>query len=311
MRILGLLVAATLAAFSMLATGCGTRSEGQLGRASFAWQGCLFDCGVADNPMAAGGAQANLTISLASGVSFQQIRSSNPSVASFTVIGGSGLDVSAVSAAPGQTQLQLLDGAGKLVDQVTVTVTATAKLTLIQGWTGAAPLVIEGSTQTLHVTTVDASNHTLIGTGSVAFSLSAPLAHAAGALVFGDTYAFTGSAGSGSITARAPSATLVQDVTVVPLAAITGVNGTVQPNSSDANGVYANVDVVASAAGGAVFGATCNWTTSDPSVMLQSQTATSLESAAKASSKFLLKSAGSFTATCTVGSAATTVQLHR
>jgi hypothetical protein len=310
MRTLGLLVAAVLAAFGMLAAGCGTRSEGQLGHASFAWQECLFGCSVTDNPVAAGGARASISISLANGYSFQQIRSSNPAAATFALAGSSGLRVDVVSGTPGQAQLELIDAHGKLVDQVTVTVTATAKLAQQQGWAGTAPLVLEGSAQVFHVTTKDANNHTLIGTGAVSFTLTDPLAKN-DALVFGDALGFTGQAGSGTVTARTDAVSLVQPITVVPLAALTGVDATVQANTTDNTGVYANVDAVAKSAAGPVYGAQCDWTISDPSVVLQLQTASSLESAPKASTRFQLKSAGSFSATCAIGSVSTTVQLHR
>ncbi|HEX8953960.1 MAG TPA: hypothetical protein VF945_19025, partial [Polyangia bacterium] len=106
MRTFGLLVAATLAAFAMLAAGCGLggKSEGQLGHASFAWQECFLGCSVTDNPMAAGGARGEISVSLASGYSFNQVRSSNPSVATAAIGGTNGLDLVVDSAAPGQTQ---------------------------------------------------------------------------------------------------------------------------------------------------------------------------------------------------------------
>jgi hypothetical protein len=311
MRTFGLLVAATLAAFAMLTSGCLGRSEGQLGHASFAWEECLFGCSVTDNPMAAGAARAQISVSLANGYSFNQVRSSNSAVASVALGGSNGLDIVVNSAAPGQTQVQLVDATGKLVDQVTVTVTQTAKLAVTQGWSGVAPLVLEGSTQTFHVTTVDANNHTLIGTGSVAFELTDPLSHADGTLVFGDSFAFTGHSGSGTISARAPATTVVQPVTVIPLAALTSLSGTVQPNSTDSSGVYANVDVVANSASGPVYGAPCGWTVNDASVVMQSQGTASLESPAKSSTKFKLGNAGTFNATCAIGAVSTTVSLHR
>ncbi|MCA1664371.1 MAG: hypothetical protein LC659_08905 [Myxococcales bacterium] len=91
MRILGLLVVATLAAFAMLAAGCGigAKSQGQLGHASFSWEECPLGCSVADNPMAAGGAQAGIGVSLANGYTVQQVRSSNPGVATVGFAGAS------------------------------------------------------------------------------------------------------------------------------------------------------------------------------------------------------------------------------
>ncbi|MDB4970495.1 MAG: hypothetical protein JWN44_6184 [Myxococcales bacterium] len=311
MRILGLLVAAALAAFGMLAAGCGSRSEGQLGHASFAWQECPFGCSVTDNPMAAGGARAEISVSLASGYSFQQIRSSDPTIAAFSVGGSSnGLAVSVQSGTPGRAQLQLIDAKGKLVDEITVTVTATAKLAMVKGWSGTAPLVLEGSTQLFHVTTKDANDHTLVGTGAVTFALTDPLRTTA-AIVFGDMIGFTGAAGAGTITARSDASTVVQPITVVPLSALTGLTATANANSVEGTSIFANVDVVANSATGSVYGAPCGWTVNDASVVVQSQTSASLEGAAKSTTKFKLGSAGTFTATCAIGAVSTSVQLHR
>jgi hypothetical protein len=310
MRTFGLLVVATVAAFTML--GCfGSRSEGQLGHASFAWEECLLGCSVTDNPMAAGAARAEISVSLANGFSFNQVRSSNSAVATVALGGSNGLDIVVNSGTPGQTQVQLVDAGGKVVDQVTVTVTQTAKLAFTQGWTGTAPLVLEGSTQTFHVTTVDANNHTLIGTGSVAFTVTDPLQHADGSIVFGDSYAFTGHAGAGTITATAPATSVVQPVTFVPPSALTSVNATVLANTMDSTGVYANVDVVANAAAGAVYGAKCDWSIPDQSVTIQSQSSTSLEATAKSTTKFKLALPGTYSATCTIGAVSTSVSLTR
>jgi hypothetical protein len=309
MRIFGLLIVATVAAFTML--GCfGSRSEGQLGHASFAWQECLLGCSVTDNPMAAGNAHAEISVSLASGYSFNTVHSSNEAVAQVALTGSNGLNIAVSSGSAGQTQLQLIDAHGKTVDQVTITVTETAKLSHTQGWTGAAPLVLEGSKQTFHVTTLDANNHTLIGTGAVSFEISDPLAQA-DSIVFGDSYAFSGHAGSGTITARTTAVTLVQPVTILPLTALASVSGTVLANSTDSTGVFANVEVVANSATGAVYGAPCGWTVNDQSVTVQSQTTSSLEAAAKSTTKFKLDTPGTFSATCAIGAVSTTVSLHR
>ena len=310
MRTIGLLLTAFLAAVVLLSAGCFQRSEGQLGHASFAWTDCLFDCSVTDNPMAAAGAHAGMSVSLANGFSFTQVRSSNPAAASVALSGANGLGLSVTSLSPGQTQVQLVDARGNVVDQVTVTVTATARLAITQGWSGAAPLVLEGSQQTFHVTTVDANDHTLIGTGAVTFELTDPLVPG-DTITFGDSIAFSGHAGAATITAHTPTAQRVQPVTIIPLTALTGLTATVQPNTTDASGVYANVDVAANSATGDVYGAPCGWTINDASVVLQSQATATLEGPPKASTKFLLKKAGTFSATCAIGAVSTTVSLTR
>jgi hypothetical protein len=310
MRTFGLLVVASLVVV-VLGSGCLVRSEGQLGHASFSWEDCLLGCTISDNPMAAGGASAAMSVSLASGYYFTQVRSTNPAVANVAIGGGAGLSVSVVSGSPGQTKVQLLDAGGKLIDEVTVNVSATARLAITQGWTGAAPLILEGSTQTFHVTTVDVHGHTLIGTGSVTFDLTDPLEPGDDTFTFGDATVFSGHAGAGTITAQAPTASLVQPITVVPLTALTGVTASAQPNTTDDSGVYANVTVVANSASGAVYGAPCGWTANDASVTVQSQTAASLEAAAGTTTKFLLGKSGTFSATCAVGAVSTSVALTR
>src|SRR5439155_19866874 len=116
--------------------------------------------------------------------------------------------------------------------------------------------------------------------------------------------------GAGTITARSDSTSVTQPITIVPLSALTGLVANTGSSTEGAN-VYANVDIVANAAGGPVYGTSCTWSGLDPSVMMQSQTVGSLESAARSTTRFQLQTPGSFTATCTIGAVATTVQLHR
>ena len=170
MRTVALLVVATLAAFAMLASGCFARSEGQLGHASFAWQECLFGCSVTDNPMAAAGAQADIAVSLANGYSFNQLRSSEPRRRQLQPRRlqrarrlrrsrpRPGRRSSSSSTAPASSSIRSPSPSPP-----------RPSWPITQGWTGAAPLVLEGSTQTFHVTTEDANDHTLIGTGAVSF----------------------------------------------------------------------------------------------------------------------------------------------
>lgn len=312
MRILGLLLVAAIAALGMLAAGCVSRSGGQLGHASFAYEECAFGCTVPDNPMAAGGAHAVINVTVDSGYTFSQVRSSNPGVADFSLASvtfGGGIGVDVVSGTPGSADLELFDSHGKLVDQVTVTVAATAKLAYTQGWTGAAPLVLAGSTQYFHVTTQGTNGKTLIGTGAVQFDLAGPL-HATGLYLGGDGQGFAGDPGAGSVTAHAGSVAATLPVTVVPPDAVTTLTPAVKPNSVEGQSTYANVDVVASGASGAIYGAACAWTV-PAGVTLSSQSPASLESPARTSTRFLLSTPGTFTATCSVGAVSTSVTLTR
>src|SRR5438105_1536796 len=109
--------------FAVAVTGCVSRTGGQLGHASFSYEECLFGCATSDSSLAAGGASAIINVSLASGYSFAAVRSTNPAVATFTIGGnGGGTAINVLSGAPGTTQLQLVDGSGKLVDQTAIAV---------------------------------------------------------------------------------------------------------------------------------------------------------------------------------------------
>ena len=313
MRIFVSIVAVALAT---AATGCISRSEGQLGHASFSYQECPFGCTITDHAMAAGDASAVIEVQLQSGYSFAAVRSTHPEIAGFAINPsgfGGGIDVGVTSGNPGTTQLQLLDAGGTLVDQIPVTVAAVARLAVKQGWSGSAPDVLAGSSQTFHVTTEDTGSHTLIGSGAVKFELAGSVAPAPA--LGGDLQGFIGTAGNGqyaqgSVTARAGSATAALSVGIVPLEAIS-LQSSVQANSVEGPNTYGNVTVVARAMRGPVYGANCVWTLSDPSVTLESQSVASLESAPQTTAKFLLAASGSFTATCTIDTASTVVQLHR
>lgn len=314
MRLVGLLVAAALAVVGMLASGCVSRTEGQLGHASFSYEECAFGCTVTDNAMAAGGAHAVISVELSSGYSFAQVKSTNPAVAQLALASGGfggGIPVDVTSGAAGTTTLQLLDARGKLVDAVNVTVADTARLAFTQGWTGAAPLVLAGTTQYFHVTTEDVHGKSLIGTGAVAFELAGPL-HATGLYLGGDGQGFAGDPGAGSVTAHTDGASATLAVTVVPASAIASVSAVVEPNTMSGAQTYGNVEVTARTADGvAVYGATCAWTPAG-GLTVQSQSAASLEAAAAATTQFLLPASGaSFDATCTIGAVSTSVTLHR
>ncbi len=69
--------------------------------------------------------------------------------------------------------------------------------------------------------------------------------------------------------------------------------------------------IAAYAAQGPVYGANCDWTTSDPSVTVTDHTPDHFDSAPTTTTEFTLAKRGAFTATCTIGSASATVPLER
>src|SRR4051812_42809715 len=106
MRILALsLTLATLA-------GChlgGSESNGGAGSATFWFANCGESCRPEDHPVAAGGAHTTINFT---GAHFSSVRSTNPSVATFTPNNQS---IEVVSGSPGVTRLELLDGGGRLM----------------------------------------------------------------------------------------------------------------------------------------------------------------------------------------------------
>jgi hypothetical protein len=290
-------------------SGCVSRSEGQLGHASFSYVSCLFGCDTSDNSLAAGGARAGISVALSPGYTFAAVHSTDPTV--FTAsIGTNTVDV--VSGRAGSAQLQLLDANGKLVDQATLTVEATASLGVTRGWGSGVPLVLAATTQMFHVTTTDANGRATIGTGSVVFQMSGPLSAVSPLIGDGDAQYFVGTPGAGGVVATAAGgAQATLDVTVVPASAITGLQANVHGNVVDSSGTYVPIDIVTNAGATPVYGGLCAWTMSDPSVTVRTQTVASLEQAAMSSTQLTLASAGSFTATCTVGTASTTVHISR
>jgi hypothetical protein len=263
---------------------------------------CSSDCGLDQNGVAAGG--AHTTILVNGGVHFVSASSSNPAVAKFTADGAGKVDVE--SGVAGTAGLQLLDASNHVVASGLVTVVATAQLRPNRGWTGPAPLVLEGETMTFHVTTLDASGKITKGDGSVNFALGGTIKPTV-ALVDGDAIAFTGTAGAGSIDASCPDTTLTQAVTIVPASAVSALNMTqlLQPNDQ------AVVTVVPQSAGGPVYTGGCMWSVSDPSVTLDTDVTPRLDLGAGEVAIFNINRAGTYTIGCTVAGQTSSVVVSR
>jgi hypothetical protein len=292
-----------------LAACQGTRTAGQLGHVDFSWNECFDGCPLDGHPMASGGASASIALTIAAGLHVSAVRSSDPGVAAFTLPGNSGL-VDVQSGHAGQAQLQLLDGGGALVDQATVTVTDTATLGIQRGWSGARPVVLAGATEIFHVTTLDAHQQTLIGTGAVRFTLNAPLTKAL-AVFFGDGIGFTGTPGVGSAVATSAAAKSTLEVEVVDANAVDGITlakaGAVV---SDVVTSRQDVTIVARRGADAVYGADCAWTFSDGSASAQSMAVNGLEQPAQAQSRITFTNSP-LTATCTIGHTTQTITISR
>lgn len=281
--------------------GCHLEAGGSGAGANntFYFDNCGPDCSLSQHTVAAGGAHTTVDVN---GM-FASVQSTNPSVATFTK---NGSRVEVISGVPGTTMLQILDAAGRLIAQAQLTVEATATLTTMRGWQGAAPLVLEGQPLVLHVTTRNARGEVTKGSGAVSFTLAGSLMPDI-VPVDGDGIGFVGGPGSGSITASCPNATLTQPITVVPATALTALaaSGSTQPNQQ------AIVSIVPQSSSGPVYAGPCRWTTTDPSVTLASDIGPSLELPPGTLSVFNLTRPGSYTVTCQLAGLSASVTLAR
>ncbi len=290
-------------AFTLGLGGCALHGSGSGGdNATLQFDNCTSECGLDQNGVAAGG--AHTTILVNGGVHFVLAQSSNPAVATFTADGASKVDVE--SGVPGTATLQLLDGAGHVVASGVVTVVPTATLRPNRGWTGAAPIVLEGETMTFHVTTLDGNGRITKGDGSVSFALAGSIKPTV-ALVAGDAIAFTGSAGSGTIDASCPNATLSQPIDVVPASAITALDMTQTLQQND----QAVVTVVPQSTGGPVYTGGCDWQVSDTTVTLDADVTPRLDLGAGEVAVFNINRAGTYTISCTLAGQTASVTVSR
>ena len=299
----GMRVQTFFLSLGLVLSGCALKGTDNSGAApTLQFDNCSSDCGLDQNGVAAGG--AHTTILVSGGVHFVSAQSSNPSVAKFTADGAGKVDVE--SGAAGSAELQLLDAAGHVVETGTVNVVPTAQLRANRGWNGAAPLVLEGETMTFHVTTLDANSKITKGDGSVDFALGGTLKPAV-ALVDGDAIAFVGTAGSGTIDASCPNATLSQPIDIVPASALTTLNMTEQLQPND----QVVVTVVPQSAGGPVYTGGCDWQVSDASVTLDADVTPRLDLGAGEVAVFNVNRPGSFTVTCTLAGQTQSVTFSR
>lgn len=292
-----------LLAFSLGLAGCALHGSGAGGgNPTLQFDNCSSNCGLDQNGVAAGGGHTAILVN--GGVHFVAAQSSNPAVAKFTADGTSKVDVE--SGVPGSATLQLTDAAGRVVASGVVTVVPTATLRPNRGWSGAAPIVLEGETMIFHVTTLDANGRITKGDGSVEFAISGTLAPTV-ALVDGDAIAFTGTAGTGTIDASCPNATLSQAFDVVPASAVTALEMTETVQQND----QAIVTVVPQSAAGPVYTGACDWQVSDTTVTLDADVTPRLDLGAGEVAVFNLNRAGSYTIGCTVAGRTASVTVSR
>jgi hypothetical protein len=315
----------SIVALATLGVGCafeGTRPSHP--HPPFFYDECGAGCTVADHAMAAGGAVAHVWVG---DEGIAAVRSTRPDVVEVGLSDGL---IRARSGRPGQAALQLLDGAGRLVESLTVTVAATAKLGFAAASTyNGAVEILTGSSQRFQVTTQDAAGRTTVGAGSVAFNFEGPLSPLASSPPAADALPFAGRAsGSAAVTAYTGggtadamptvSATLAIDV-IDPLQLI-ALDAVLVPAGGDASdgreatagadGADIAVEITARTAVAPVYGAACAWT-ADSALVLLSQAAATFESPAHTTSRFRITQPGHFTARCDIGNTTTSVTLRR
>lgn len=283
-------------------------NPGSLGHYDFSYASCLLGCTLDNNSMAAGGARSTIDATPHTGVSaFVTVQSSNQQVATFAR-GGQSDEVDVTSGQAGLADLILLDGAGTELDRATVIVKNTDVLELDQGWStsGTGITVLAGREQLFHVTTL-AGGQTTIGTGSVKFTFTGGVS-AGGGITFGDEASFRddGTGAPGSIVADCPNVHSEVPIAFVPSSALT--SAPLTPSSlTFGRGQDAAVTQTAMAGQTSVYGAPCTWTTA-PATGLTVSGGASTPSAAQVNKfTFHADAAGSWVATCAIGSYSTTL----
>lgn len=312
-------IVGAVAAVLVSASGCGLLGSDSSGfgpasssnHPAFYFSGCPDEfCTTEDWNFAAGGA----TSTILSNIEFATVTSSDPWVATFVPDSG---QIAARTGAPGTTTLDALDAQGRVLASQVVTVEATQFLTVIGADPPRPALVLEGVPYLLHLDTRDASFLSTRGDGSVAFTLTGTL-NDDELPIDGDEIGFVGTTGSGSIEASCIDATFTQPVTVVAQSDITGLVTNAATAASgapavtsfeaDANGV-ATVLVTAMSDLGPIYAGQCQWTVSDPSVVVSAVGSDDLGAGAADITVFVLERPGSYTATCSLAGRSVSVTL--
>jgi hypothetical protein len=305
-----------------VACSAGNSTRGKDGRASFAFvavPGCAGGCNLEDSSVASDGAEQLIRVQLDGGRRYASTMSSASQVATFVGPDPNGNAV-AHTAQPGDADLVLLDGAGAEVDRVTVHVAATAFLYFDSGWMGAGPVVLSSTPVTgVEVEKHDAARRLLLGTGAVRFTvdgtltLLGPTPPSPGPASIVESTRFSGQPGQGTLVGQSAQARLSVPVTVLALSQLSELQGTLGSTMLGPNETFdAIVETTVSAGTALVYGTSCVWTVSDPSVQILPQAAPDRLSRPPAGDViFRMTKSGQFSATCTVGPLTVTVPFSR
>jgi hypothetical protein len=304
-----------LFAFVCACSSNSSFTKGKKGRASFAYRatpGCEDGCDLDRNAVVSDGATQLL---LVTGADFGQVSSSAPEIASFMKTADG---VVATTGMAGDVDLILQDASAGEVDRVTLHIVAAAKLKYTAGWGSAAgPILLENVPITMAPVQKEDSNlRILFGHGAVRFTGSAISTIAATSMPddIQETIVLEGPAGAANLNLANGSQSVdipIQIVSISGLSKLTlDLHGTFLGSSGTT--VDSPVDVTVSSPDGPVYGASCAWSVSDPSVQIVvTQTTDHLALAPTGNVTFKMTRVGSFTATCTLGALTAMVPLKR
>ena len=254
----------------------------------------------------AAGSKSEITVVTHSTVA--AVSSTQPTVATVSLLNGT---VQVTGGQPGSTDLVLLDSSNTEIDRTTLQVVSTEGLEPKVGSQASPVLVLEHTTQTFQVATLGPGGVHTVGVGAVHFSLSGT-AHQAFTIIgpVGDAVAFIGDVGDGSIVATADQATAQLDVRFVPVTALTSLSAqlaSLQPNGDGT--AQAHVAVTPMTAQGPLYGTSCSWTTSDPSIHVLNPGVDLLDGPPGVEADFTLSHPGNFSVTCSLGSQSATAAI--
>ncbi|HEX4460488.1 MAG TPA: hypothetical protein VIA18_21065 [Polyangia bacterium] len=169
----------------------------------------------------------------------------------------------------GAGTLTLSDSNGHVIDRIAYSVADVDGVAFADGWGSAAgPTVLVGATERYRIRLLDGATE-LIGYGLTQFTYGGPMQHGsesnAPVEFLPDTeenFAVGTAAGAATLTAQSGAATVTLPVTIVDASAITSGTVTITPPASGCASEGVHVRVTALAGDTAVYGPSCDWSTS-------------------------------------------------
>lgn len=254
---------------------------------------------------AAGGAEGDIVVEMishgCSHANYQKIQSTHPEVATLTPT-ADGFHVK--TGVPGTTDIQLLDDQGQLVDTTLLTVLAIDRYDMQAG-----DFLVENVPAIVYYSAVSSDESPLFDTGATQTAVSGSLHLLPSAQAACSSVQFVGTLGTGAFTISSGDVRTGATIQVVSRDLIASIK-------MDAGSVYKDqtVSVVAKpmiADGRPLYGAFCQWSTSDPSVTLHAQNPNPqiVQFTSGNYAEFQVSQHGSFVITCTIGAVSADVRI--